>query len=97
MSAGAGLIGGERFDDAVEDLPLADRPAIVGAAVLVGIELLAATEDADLERTHGEDAVVLVGELAQIADRDLVHVHPRFSASRPSQSRQRVTVRQRRT
>src|SRR5580704_10799446 len=74
--AGALHVGGERFLDLVENLPLADRPAGMRAHVLVGEDLVAEAEYPDFDVVDGEDPIVPVLELAQRRDRDIAHCLP---------------------
>src|SRR5579863_4555371 len=70
---GAFLVGGDDFLDLVEDLALADRAAGMRAGILVGQHLAAGAEDADFEFVDGEDPIVAVRNVGELADRDFIH------------------------
>jgi len=71
-SAG-GLIRRELFLDARDHLALADRPAVVGAMILVCHEAVALAKNAELEAIDPQHAVATLRELAELAHHDLVH------------------------
>jgi hypothetical protein len=62
--ASAGLVRHDYLLDPVEQLALANRPAVVRAPVLVGNAALAKPEDAYLQFAHGHDAVIAIGQLS---------------------------------
>ena len=72
--AGALLVGGDDFLDLVEDLALANRAAGMRAHVLVGEHLAAVAEDADFELIHRENPIIAVGDIAQLAYCDFLHL-----------------------
>src|SRR5262249_41420386 len=72
--AGALLVRGDEFLDLMEDLALAHRTAGVRADVLIGQHLAAGAEDADFKLLHGEDLVIAVGDVVELAYCDLFHL-----------------------
>src|ERR1700720_2321704 len=69
---GAAHVGRERLLDFVIDLALAHRAAGMRAHVLIGEDLVAETEHADLHAVDGKDAVVAVVELGERRDRHVL-------------------------
>src|SRR5579862_2751452 len=70
---GALLVGGDDFLDLVEDLALAHWTAGMGTYVLVSEHFAAVAEDADFELVHGENPIIAIGDIAQLAYCDFLH------------------------
>jgi hypothetical protein len=71
--AGAFLIGRDDFLDLIENLALADRATSMRSDVLIGQHFAAGAEDADFEVFKGKDSIIPIGNIGQLANRDLVH------------------------
>src|SRR5579885_441972 len=62
--------------DLMKNLALANRAAGVRTDVFVGQHLAASAEDADFEIIEGKNAVIAVGDIAQLPDCNFLHRHP---------------------